>query len=236
MDFYFLTIFPDLVSHYLSFGLLGKALEKGLLRGEAIDLRAFAENKAQSVDDRVYGGGPGMVFRPEPLARAIGAVKGRDPAAHVIYATPAGRPFKQADALRLVEKKSLLFIAGRYEGIDQRIVEKYVDEELSIGDYILSGGELPSLVMAEAVARLVPGMIGHEAVHREESFCDDLLEYPHYTRPEVFEDMAVPKVLLSGNHRDIEAWRDDKRREKTAKVRPDLLKRMAKKGGLPPRE
>lgn len=224
-EFHFITIFPDLIRQYLSFGLLGKALEKGLFAAKVHNLRDYAENKTQSVDDRVYGGGPGMVFRPEPLARAIQAIRETTPALYTIYPSPTGKPFVQADAARLVEKTALLFICGRYEGIDQRVIDRYVDEELSLGDFVLAGGELPALAMTEASARMIPAVIGHEDVHCEESFSAGLLEYPHYTRPETFDGMAVPPVLLSGNHAEIQKWREKMSIERTEARRPDLLKK-----------
>lgn len=224
--FHFITIFPELISSYLSFGLVGKAIEKQMVETGVHDLRTYADNKARSVDDRVYGGGPGMIFRPEPLARAIGAIKATLSDAYVIYPSPCGTVFTQEVAHRLSQKPALLFICGRYEGIDQRIIDREVDEELSLGDFVLAGGELPALAMAEACMRLVPGVIGHEDVHVEESFSQGLLEYPHYTRPDVFEGSAVPPVLLSGNHDEIRKWRQAQSQARTAARRPDLLKKI----------
>lgn len=225
----YLTIFPPIIEHYLSASLLGKAIEKGILESTVVDLRDFAENKSGSIDDRVYGGGPGMVFRPEPLAKAIRSLKEKDPSILVIYPSPSGRVFSQEEAKRLVrDHESLFFICGRYEGIDERIIEKEVDLELSLGDFILAGGELPALAISEACARLIPGVIGHADVHKEESFSDGLLEYPHYTRPELFEGMAVPDVLLSGHHEEIRKWRAEMSLKRTSNRRPDLVRNEKK--------
>lgn len=221
--YYFLTIFPQLIEHYLSFGLIGKAGKKGLFQASVYDLRQFAENKALSVDDRVYGGGPGMVFRPQPLARGIRAIEEKEPELRIIYPSPSGTPFTHADAERLLGYKAILFLCGRYEGIDERIIDHYVDEEISIGDFVLSGGELPALAIFEASVRFIPELIGHADATVEESFADGLLEYPHYTRPEEFEGMRVPDILLSGNHAEIQKWRQKMARQRTALRRPDLL-------------
>lgn len=237
MKAHFITIFPNLITDYLKYGLMKKALDQGLFEIAVYDLRDYSDNKTRRVDDRVYGGGAGMVLSPEPLARAIGAVRATRPSEanlHVVYPSPAGKPFVQADAVRFSKMTDILFICGRYEGIDERIIELYVDEECSLGDFVLTGGELPALAMTEAAARCIPQVIGHLDVHLEESFShlgadgatgDGALEYPHYTRPECFEGRSVPSVLLSGHRAEIDAWRRMQSRVRTETRRPDLLKK-----------
>lgn len=237
MKAHFITIFPDLILDYLKYGLMKKAIDQGLFEIAVYDLRNYSDNKTRRVDARVYGGGPGMVLSPEPLARAIHTVRESlrpHAALHVVYPSPAGKPFVQADAVRFSEMSDILFICGRYEGIDERIIELYVAEECSLGDFVLTGGELPALAMTEAAARCIPEVIGHDDVHREESFShltadsatgDGALEYPHYTRPECFEGMTVPSVLLSGHRAEIDAWRRAQSHARTQMRRPDLLKK-----------
>jgi tRNA (guanine37-N1)-methyltransferase len=180
------------------------------------------------VDDRPFGGGEGMVFKPEPLAAAIRALRASSPDARVVYLTPQGEVMNQPRVRSLAGYGHLIVICGRYEGIDQRIIELFVDEELSIGDYILSGGELPAMVLVDGITRCLPGVVGHPASTRNESFEDGMLDYPVYTRPAEFEGRPVPEVLLSGNHREIAAWRRRQALEKTRRVRPDLLEENGK--------
>jgi tRNA (guanine37-N1)-methyltransferase len=217
-----LTIFPGIFESPLRESLLGKAIEKGLLDVRVHDIRDHTTDKHRQVDDESYGGGPGMVMKPEPIFAAVEALE-PDPK-RVLLLSPAGRRLDQALVRELVAEPWLVLIAGRYEGVDERVVEGLGAEEVSIGDYVLSGGEVPALVVLEAVTRLVPGVIGREESHERDSFGHDgLLDHPHYTRPPEFRGMAVPEVLLSGNHAEIERWRREAAREKTRRNRPDLL-------------
>lgn len=217
-----LTIFPGLFASPLKESVLGKAIERGVLEVNIINIRDFARDRHQSTDDRPYGGGSGMVMKPEPLVGAIRSVRATDPPSQVILLNPQGRMFNQAIARELSRKTRIGLICGRYEGVDER-VRDYVDDEISLGDYITSGGELPALVILDAVARLVPGVLGSSESTAEESFVDALLEYPQYTRPEVFEGRRVPGILLSGNHNAIRRWRRQQSLWRTWKRRPDLL-------------
>ena len=197
-----------------------KAVERGLIDVQFVNIRDFALDKHKTCDDIPYGGGAGMVLKPEPLAAALDSVGAGQK--RTLYPTPSGRLFTQAAATELAGEEELIFICGRYEGIDQRIIDEYVDDEISIGDYVLSSGEIASLVIIDAVYRLREGVIKARSLE-EESFSDGLLEYPQYTRPEVFRDRKVPEVLLSGHHKNIEAWRREQSVEKTKRLRPDLL-------------
>ena len=217
-----LTIFPGILESPLRESLLGKAIEKGVLDVRVHDIRDHATDKHRQVDDESYGGGPGMVMRPEPIFAAVEAL-GPDPK-RVLLLSPAGRRLDQALVRELAAEPWLVLVAGRYEGVDERVVEGLGTEEISIGDYVLSGGEVPALVVLEAVTRLVPGVIGRDESHERDSFGHDgLLDHPHYTRPPEFRGMAVPEVLLSGDHAAIERWRREAAREKTRRNRPDLL-------------
>ncbi len=215
------TIFPELVSGPLGESLLGKAIRAGLVQVHVHDLRAFTDDPHRSVDDAPYGGGPGMVMRPDVWFRAVealGSERGR-----TILLSPAGRRLDQALVRELAGEARLTLLCGRYEGVDERVVEGLPAEEISIGDYVLSGGELPALVLIEAVTRLVPGVIGREGSHEHDSFSDPaLLDHPHYTRPREFRGMSVPDVLVSGTHGEIEAWRREAALRKTRRNRPDL--------------
>ncbi|MCS7149646.1 MAG: tRNA (guanosine(37)-N1)-methyltransferase TrmD [Caldimicrobium sp.] len=223
MRFYLLTIFPNYFISPSRVGLLGKALEKGLIQVEILDLRDFSKDKHKTVDDEPYGGGEGMVFKPEPLYRAINFVKEKDPQTKVIYLSPQGKLFDQDQAHRLSQCESLLLICGRYEGIDERIRANFVDEEISIGDYVLFGGEVASLVLIEAISRLIPGVVGRKDSIERESFTSGLLKYPAYTRPKDFLGFRVPEVLISGNHQDIETFRRRESLRLTLERRPELL-------------
>ncbi len=217
-----LTIFPGILESPLRESLLGKAIEKGVLDVRVHDIRDHATDKHRQVDDESYGGGPGMVMKPEPIFAAVEAL-GPDPK-RVLLLSPAGRRLDQALVRELAVEPWLVLVAGRYEGVDERVVEGLGTEEISIGDYVLSGGEVPALVVLEAVTRLVPGVIGRDESHERDSFGHDgLLDHPHYTRPPEFRGMAVPEVLLSGDHAAIERWRREASREKTRRNRPDLL-------------
>ncbi|HLG52907.1 MAG TPA: tRNA (guanosine(37)-N1)-methyltransferase TrmD [Steroidobacteraceae bacterium] len=218
------TLFPELVQAGLRAGVVGRALGAGLLRVGTEDPRRHASDPHRSVDDRPYGGGPGMVMGVEPLATAIRRAAGRLPAgATVIGLAPQGQPFTQQVARQLSERVGMVLVAGRYEGIDQRVVDAMIDEELSIGDYVLSGGELPALVVIDAVARLLPGVLGDSDSAGQDSFGDGLLDWPQYTRPEVWDGRRVPAVLLGGNHAEIRRWRLKQALGRTWQRRPELL-------------
>jgi len=216
------TIFPAIVEGPLRESLLGKAIEAGIVDVRVHDIRAFATDKHRQVDDEPYGGGPGMVLKPEPVFAAVESLG--EGTKRVIVLSPAGRRLDQALVRELAKEPWLVLISGRYEGVDERVVEGLPAEEVSIGDYVLSGGEIPALVVLEAVTRLIPGVVGKEESLERESFEDGILDHPHYTRPNEFRGMAVPDVLLSGNHAEVERWRREAAEEKTRRNRPDLLK------------
>lgn len=220
-----ITLFPEIFPPVLNSSILGRAQKKGLVEFEFINLRQFGEGKHQVVDDRPYGGGAGMVFRSDILAKALNSITNYDtPVQHYVILTSAsGIPFKQAKTRELSKLNHLIIICGHYEGVDQRFIDKYVDEEISIGDYVLTGGEIPAMVIADSVVRLIPSVLEKEEATVNESFTENLLEGPQYTRPEEFEGKRVPKILLSGNHGEITKWRKEKALEKTRKVRPELL-------------
>ncbi len=225
MKFYLLTIFPEYFTSPFQVGLLRKAIERGLIRVEIKNLRDFATDKHRTVDDEPFGGGEGMVFKPEPLYRAITSFKKQEPNLHVVYLSPQGKLFNQRVAEELARKSALLLICGRYEGIDARIRFHFVDEEISIGDYVVFGGEVASLIIMEAVARLIPGVVGKRDSVDRESFTSGLLKYPCYTRPRDFMGLKVPEVLLSGDHQKIELYRRQESLRLTLERRPELLHR-----------
>ena len=229
MIFDLLTIFPQLFRSPLEGTLIGKAAERGIIKVNLIDIRDYADPPHRAVDDYPYGGGGGMVMKPEPIIRAIKALWEDDPKAWVILLTPQGMPFSQRSARRLATLSHLALVCGRYEGVDER-VRAYVDQELSIGDYVLMGGEVPALVVIEGVTRLLPGVLGWEEAVEEDSFSQGLLEHPHYTRPREFEGRRVPPVLLSGDHQAIERWRRREALRRTWLRRPDLLKGVRLEG------
>ncbi len=225
-----ISIFPEMFDA-LGFGMSGRALEK-----KAIDLcltnpRDFAKNRYRTIDDRPYGGGPGMVMMAEPLSAAIDAVSGiktrGQSAGPVVYLSPKGRRMTQTDVELFAALPELTLIAGRYEGIDERVIQTRVDDEVSIGDYVLAGGEFAAMVLIEAVARLLPGVLGNDESAVQESFTSGILDYPHYTRPECFENLRVPEVLLSGDHKKIAAWRKQQALKVTKERRPDLLEKRS---------
>ena len=224
MNFHILTLFPDMVAEGLNTSIIGRAAEKGLVTINCINIRDYTLDKHKKVDDYPYGGGAGMVMQAEPVYRCYEAVKekiGRD--VRVIYLTPQGRVFNQKMAEEFAAEEDLIFLCGHYEGIDERVLEEIVTDPVSIGDYVLTGGELPSLVMMDAISRLVPGVLGNDMSAVGESFADSLLEYPQYSRPAVWRDKEVPEVLLSGHHANVDAWRREQSVIRTAKWRPDLL-------------
>ena len=218
------TIFPAMLHGPFSESIIKRALDRGLVQINLVDLRDYARGKHRQVDDAPYGGGRGMIFKPEPLFEAVEDLKKESgAAAQVVLLTPRGRLFNQAMACQMAQQEHLILLCGRYEGVDERVCTQLVDEEISIGDYVLAGGELAAAVVAEAVIRLVPGLLDEEAL-AEESFAGSLLEYPQYTRPPVYRGMAVPEILLSGNHAEIARWRRRQSLRRTFEKRPDLLK------------
>ncbi|MCB0323151.1 MAG: tRNA (guanosine(37)-N1)-methyltransferase TrmD [Bdellovibrionales bacterium] len=225
MHFQVLTIFPELFDPFARLGLLGRAVQSGLLSLETTHLREYAINTQGQIDDTPYGGGSGMVLRPEPAAAAIRDARSRFPGASVVLLSPRGRPLTPTVAKELAGEasKSLILLCCRYEGIDERIVDSFVDHEISVGDYVLMGGEVAAMALMEAVTRFVPGVLGNPDSITSESFESGLLEYPQYTKPREFEGKAVPEVLLSGNHREIDSWRAEAARRVTAERRPELL-------------
>lgn len=223
MIFNIYTLFPEFFSSPLKSGLMGKAVESGILEFRIIDIRDYSEDRFRRCDDYPYGGGSGMVMAAQPLFAALEVnVKSNAP---VIYTSPSGRPLDMDFTRELSAEGEISIICGHYEGLDQRVIDAYVTHEVSIGDYVLSGGEFAALVITDAVARLVPGFMGNSESLVEESFEGDLLEYPHYTRPAEFMGLKVPDILLEGDHAKITLWRDEKRIEKTRAVRPDLYKK-----------
>lgn len=228
MKFDIITIFPEIFQAYFSAGILKKAVQRELIRINVYNLRYYTEDKHRTVDDYPYGGGAGMVMKPEPFFSAVEAVCPEKAERRVIMLSPAGKIFEQKMAEELsLEKKGLLFLCGRYEAIDERVRTALVDDEISIGDYILTGGELAALVIIDAIARLIPDVLGDEHSAEEDSFSSGILDYTHYTRPSVFRDMVVPDVLLSGNHRDIWLWRRKEALKRTLERRPDLLEKIS---------
>ncbi len=220
MKFTILTLFPELIEPFFQESIMARSVENNLVSYEVINFRDFATDRHRTCDDTPYGGGAGMVVKPEPLGEALKSVGGEKK--RVVFASPGGKPLTQAYSHELAQEEDLVFICGRYEGIDQRIIDMYVDDEISIGDYVISSGEVSTLVIIDSVYRLLEGVINAESL-LEESFVDGLLEYPHYTRPATYCGRTVPDVLLSGHHANIDAWRHEKRIEKTFRNRPELL-------------
>ena len=223
MKFDVLTLFPEMFDT-LNQSIIGKAKEKELIDINLINIRDFSKDKHKKVDDTPYGGGAGMVIKPDVVYDAYKSIENKN--AKVIYMSPQGKILNQKKIENLSKQKHLIILCGHYEGIDQRVLDKIVDEEISIGDYVLTGGEIPAMVLIDSISRYVEGVISQESIE-EESFSNGLLEYPQYTRPEVFQGEKVPEILLSGHHENIEKWRKDKSIEITKKKRPDLLKNMA---------
>jgi tRNA (guanine37-N1)-methyltransferase len=242
MKYTVLTLFPEITDAFFATSIMAKAINRGIIAYRAVNIRDFALDKHKTCDDAPYGGGPGMLMLPEPLGRALEAagapiktgsadavIHNRSPSRRVVYLSPSGRPFTQELARELAAGEELILLCGRYEGIDQRIIDLYVDDEISVGDYVLSSGEAAALVVIDATYRLVDNVITAESLE-EESFSGGLLEYPQYTRPEVYATLRVPEVLLSGHHEHIRRWRLERRIHKTMALRPDLIRRGEETG------
>lgn len=250
MNFHVLTLFPDMILQGLNTSILGRSMEAGIISLEAVNIRDYTLSKHKKVDDYPYGGGAGMLMQAQPVYDACmavqrsiqerrntlnqAAVEGSEPEigleapARVIYLTPQGKTFQQSMARELAEEEDLIFLCGHYEGIDERVLEEIVTDHISIGDYVLTGGELPAMVMIDAIARMVPGVLGNEDSGETESFSDYLLEYPQYSRPEVWRDKRVPPILLSGDHAKVDQWRMEMAIERTRERRPDLYEKWLK--------
>ena len=240
MQFYIMTLFPDMVMDGLNTSIIGRAIDKGLLEIEAVNIRDYAFNKHNSVDDYPYGGGAGMLMQAEPVYQCYEAVRQKiekksicqqeqeeNPVKRprVIYLSPQGKTFNQTMAEEFAKEEELVFLCGHYEGIDERVLEEIVTDYVSIGDYVLTGGELPAMIMIDTISRLVPGVLHNDVSAEFESFQDNLLEYPQYSRPEIWHDKQVPPVLMSGHHANIEKWRREQSVIRTAKNRPDLIEK-----------
>lgn len=237
MNYYVLTLFPDMITEGLNTSIIGRAIHEQILSLKAVNIRDFANNKHSKVDDYPYGGGAGMVMQAEPVFRAYEALKkeiGYRP--RVVYLTPQGKVFDQSLAATLAQEENLVFLCGHYEGIDERVLEEIVTDYVSIGDYVLTGGELPAMVMIDAISRMVPGVLNNEESAEFESFHDNLLEHPHYSRPAVWRDKEVPGVLLSGHHANVEQWRREQSIIRTLERRPDLLEQAIQDHKLSPKE
>jgi len=225
MKFAVLTIFPEMFDPFWSHGIIRKAIEEQKILTSAINIRDYAEDRHQVTDDRPYGGGSGMVMKPEPLAAAIRAAARRVPEAKTVLLTPQGGVFDQGMARELASSNGLILVCGRYEGVDERVCHDLIDYEVSTGDYVLTGGELAAMIIIDAVTRLIPGVLGGEQAAEKDSFADGLLEHAHYTRPRIFEGSEVPEILLSGHHREIDRWRLESSLMRTLLRRPDLLQK-----------
>ena len=250
MNFHVMTLFPEMITQGLSASILGRAQEKGFIALNAVNIRDYTLDKHKRVDDYPYGGGAGMVMAAEPVVRCFRGVmeqiakgnggcpdtKEQKKCPRVIYLTPQGCTFTQAMAKELAQEEDLIFLCGHYEGVDERAIEMIVTDQVSIGDYVLTGGELPVMVMIDVIARLVPGVLNNKESAESETFQDYLLEYPQYTRPEVYEGLSVPEVLLSGHHAKIGEWRRQQSILRTKKVRPELLAQAVEKGCLNKKE
>ncbi|MBU0987887.1 MAG: tRNA (guanosine(37)-N1)-methyltransferase TrmD [Proteobacteria bacterium] len=224
MNFIVLTIFPEMFTPFWEHGIVKRAIDRNQILASAVNIRDYAEDRHHVTDDRPYGGGSGMVMKPEPLARAIRAAKKIAPASGTILLTPQGRQFNQGLAQELASSEALILVCGRYEGVDERICHDLIDAEISIGDYVLTGGELAAMIIIDAVTRLIPGVLGGKDSAAKDSFSGSILEHAHYTRPRTFEGLEVPEVLLSGNHKEIENWRLETSLIRTFLKRKDLLK------------
>ena len=224
MNYYVMTLFPEMIENGMNTSIMGRAQKEGRISLEVINIRDFAGNKHGKVDDYPYGGGAGMLMQAEPIYQCYKSIEGKlGKVSRVVYLTPQGAPFCQSKAQELAKEENLVFLCGHYEGIDERVLEEIVTDYVSIGDYVLTGGELPAMVVMDAVARLVPGVLSNEVSAEFESFYDNLLEYPQYSRPEVWREKKVPDVLLSGHHENVEKWRRREAIRRTLERRPDLL-------------
>lgn len=237
MNYYVLTLFPEMIMEGLNTSIIGRAINEQIISLKAVDIRDYTNNKHGKVDDYPYGGGAGMVMQAEPVFGAYEAlvqeIGGRP---RVVYLTPQGEVFNQKLASKLAREENLVFLCGHYEGIDERVLEEIVTDYVSIGDYVLTGGELPAMVMIDAISRMVPGVLNNEESAEFESFHDHLLEHPHYSRPAVWRDRAVPEVLLSGHHANVEKWRREQSILRTSQRRPDLLEQAIREQKLSPKE
>lgn len=229
MNIKVLSLFPEILRGFFESSIMARAVERGLVSYSLTDIRDYATDKHRKCDDELFGGGPGMLMKPEPVSAALEAAGAQG--ARVVYVTPGGRLFNQAYAKDLAREENLVILCGRYEGLDQRVIDRWVTDEISVGDYVLSSGEAAALVLVDAVYRLIPGVITGESLE-EESFEDGLLEYPQYTRPALYDTIRVPDVLVSGHHANIVKWRFKKRLEKTLLYRPDLLQGKGLEGEL----
>lgn len=218
-----ITLFPDMVEQVINYGVVGRAADQKLLSLQCWNPRNYTADKHRRIDDRPYGGGPGMLMKVEPLEETIQAVRENNSLAQLIYLGPQGELVNQCMLAKQVDARSVIFLCGRYEGIDERLIQKKVDKEWSIGDYVISGGELAAMVCIDAMVRLIPGALGHRQSAQQDSFSDGLLDHPHYTRPEEYKGMKVPEVLMNGNHRDIRDWRERQSLGRSWQRRPDLL-------------
>jgi len=228
MNYHVMTLFPEMIINAMNSSVLGKAIEKNLISLDAVNIRDYTLDKHKKVDDYTYGGGAGMLMQAQPIYdchKAISTKIGSDKQVRTIYVTPQGKVFNQTMAEELAKENDIIFLCGHYEGIDERVLEEIVTDYISIGDYVLTGGELPSLVMMDCISRLVPDVLNNGESAHTESFDEGLLEYPQYTRPEVWMDKQVPEVLLSGHHANIEKWRHEQSLERTKQRRPDLYEK-----------
>lgn len=220
-----LTLFPEMFDSFLTTSIIGRAREEGLLEVEAVNIRPYSDKKHKNTDDYPFGGGAGMVMMAQPIVDSVRDLRSRGFSGPCLYMSPRGTPLAQKKVTELAEKDGMIILCGHYEGVDQRAIDLVVDEEISLGDFVLTGGELPAMALIDAVARYVPGVLGSDESTGEESFTDGLLEYPQYTRPREFEGMEVPQVLLDGNHAKIREWRRRESLKTTLKMRPDLFEK-----------
>lgn len=234
MNFKVLTIFPEMFNGFINESIIGRAIDKNIINIELINIRNYSKDKHNKVDDSPYGGGPGMVMTPQPIVDCITENKKKD--TKIIFLSPKGKKMNQGKIKDLSNNTDLMLICGRYEGLDQRIIDNYVDEEISIGDYVLTGGELPAMVLMDSVSRLIPGVLGDENSFMEDSHFNGLLDHPQYTRPRTYKGLKVPKVLLSGNHKKIRKWRLEKSIKYTYEKRPDLIKKILDDSNHPLKE
>ncbi len=226
MNYYVLTLFPEMIYNGLNHSIIKKAIENNIINIKCINIRDFSNNKHNQVDDYPYGGGAGMVIKPEPVYNSYLSIKDKvKKGTRVLYMTPQGKTFNQKMVQDLSKEEDLIILCGHYEGIDERVIEEIVTDEISMGDFILTGGELPAMILIDSISRLVPSVLGKEESFLNESFSDNLLEYPNYTRPFIFNDKKVPEILLSGNHKKIEEWKKQQSLIRTYEKRPDLLEK-----------